>query len=167
MEPRILLAGNAAAACRSLDVLLEATRPAHVLVIAPPAGPHHAWQESLADRARARGVGVIEPTDVNDPDVVALVGSWQADLALSIGYTQIIRQELRAAVSPPIVNLHPSLLPRHRGVAPLVWTIVDGDTDDGRDGRHLIDDGVDTGPDHRPQLSLPIHPSTRPGTSCT
>jgi methionyl-tRNA formyltransferase len=156
VEPRILLAGNAVAACRSLEIVLEAAPATHVLVVAPPAGPHHAWQQSLADAARARGVELLEPVDVNDPEVVDRLRDFRPDLALSVGYTQIFRDELRAAVARPIVNFHPALLPRHRGVAPLVWTIVEGDTTTGVTA-HLIDEGVDTGPILE-QLSLPIHP---------
>jgi methionyl-tRNA formyltransferase len=156
VQPRILFAGNGAAACRSLDLVLEATSAERVLVLAPPHGPHHSWQESLAERARTRDLAVIEPRDVNELTVIDKLRAWRPDIRLSVGYTQLFSRRLLEGANCPFVNFHPSLLPRHRGVAPLVWAMAEGDTMTGVTA-HLIDSGVDTGP-VLDQLSIPIHP---------
>ena len=61
-----------------------------------------------------------------------------------------------ASVDGPVLNFHPSLLPRHRGHAPIIWAIADGDSVTGL-SVHFIDEGIDTGPLVY-QRSLPIHP---------
>ncbi len=75
---------------------------------------------------------------------------------LSVYYTQIFSKAILAAVNGPLLNFHPSMLPRHRGTAPLVWAIVEGDAVTGLTIHHL-DEGVDTG-DIVAQYPMPIHP---------
>jgi methionyl-tRNA formyltransferase len=153
---RVLLAGNNEAACLVLDLLLEALPPRHVLAVVPPGGVHHAWQPSLERHAAARGVPVLAPLDVNDDATVAAVAGHRAELLLSVYYTQLFGERLLAALEGPAVNFHPSLLPRHRGVAPLIWAIAEGDTMTGVTAHH-IDAGIDTGRVVA-QRKLPIHP---------
>lgn len=154
---RLILAGNNTAAQLVLDTALEALPPADVLCLGPHGGRHHDWQPSLVAHARRRGVGYLEPEDVNAPDVVEAIAAFGPALLLSVYYTQLFRGELLAAVGGPAVNVHPSLLPRHRGVAPLVWAIVEGDDNAGVTVHH-IDRRVDTG--HVIwQRPLPIHPT--------
>ena len=153
---RVILAGNNLAARLVLDLLLEALDPADVLVLAPPGGAHHAWQPSLAGHAHALGLRCIEPEDVNSPEAVAQLEAHGASLMLSVYYTQLFRDEVLAAVRGPALNFHPSLLPRHRGVAPLIWAIAEGDRATGLSVHH-VDRGVDTGRLVW-QRSLPIHP---------
>jgi methionyl-tRNA formyltransferase len=92
---------------------------------------------------------------VNDPSFVATVAEHEPKLLLSVYYSQIFRRSLLDAIDGPAVNIHPSLLPAHRGVAPLIWAIADGDERTGVTA-HLIDEGIDTG-DVLLQRVLPIH----------
>ena len=142
--PRIILAGNNRPAIAVLDLLLERVGAPSLLVLAPPGGPRHGWQASLADAAADRGVRCLVPEAVNAPDVVEDVRSFGAGLLLSVYYTQLFRADLLRAVDGPILNFHPSLLPRHRGTAPVVHAIADGDPETGVSIHH-IDLGVDTG----------------------
>src|SRR4051812_43702239 len=152
---RVVLAGNNEAACLVLDLLVETLAPENILVIAPPGGVHHGWQPSLAAAAAERGVPTVAPADVNDPETVERVRAHGAGLLLSIYYTQIFRGPLLEAVAGPSVNFHPSLLPLHRGVAPLIWSLIEGDTKTGVTAHH-IDATIDTGAILL-QRSLPIH----------
>jgi len=153
---RVLLAGNNEAACLVLDLLLEALPPGDVLAVVPPGGVHHAWQPSLERHAVAHGVPVLGPVDVNDDETLAAVAGHRAELLLSVYYTQLFGERLLAALEGPALNFHPSLLPRHRGVAPLIWAIAEGDAMTGVTAHH-IDAGVDTGRVVA-QRKLPIHP---------
>jgi methionyl-tRNA formyltransferase len=153
---RVLLAGNNEAACLVLDLLLEALPPGDVLAVVPPGGVHHAWQPSLERHAAAHGVPVLAPLDVNDDATIAAVASHQAELLLSVYYTQLFGERLLAGLQGPAINFHPSLLPRHRGVAPLIWAIAEGDTMIGVTAHH-IDAGIDTGRVVA-QRKLPVHP---------
>ena len=84
------------------------------------------------------------------------MGDRQTDLLLSVYYTQIFSTSLLDVVRGPRLNFHPSLLPRHRGTAPLIWAIAEGDTQTGVTV-HELTRGVDTGP-MLWQRRLPIHP---------
>jgi methionyl-tRNA formyltransferase len=153
---RVLLAGSNEAACLVLDLLLEALPPDDILAVVPPGGVHHAWQPSLERHATARGVPVLAPLDVNDDATLAAVTAHRAELLLSVYYTQLFGERLLAALEGPAINFHPSLLPHHRGVAPLIWAIAEGDAMTGVTAHH-IDAGIDTGRVVA-QRKLPIHP---------
>lgn len=126
-------------------------------MIAPPDEVRHSWQPSLRDAAARAGVNTLNPENVNDPSVVHEISEHGADLLLSVYYTQIFREPLLNAVDGLALNFHPALLPRHRGTAPLVWAIAEGDTTTGM-SVHEVTLGVDTGP-IRWQRSLAIHPN--------
>jgi methionyl-tRNA formyltransferase len=157
MTCKLVLAGNNTAAVAVLDLALEALAPQDVLALGPHGGKHHDWQPSLAQAARERGVRVLEPRDVNATSVVEEVRDFGASLLLSVYYTQLFGDELLGAVRGACLNVHPSLLPRHRGVAPLVWAIVEGDERTGVTIHH-VDAGIDTGRVVW-QRPLPIHPT--------
>lgn len=152
-----MLAGNSHASIKVLELLLEIWAPEDILVIGPPGGPKHPWQPSLAAHAVERHVPVLDPDDVNEQPVVDTLAAHGTDLLLSVYYTQLFRAPLLEAVDGLAVNFHPSLLPRHRGTAPLIWAIAEGDTMTGV-STHLLTLGVDTGP-LLWQRPLPIHPN--------
>src|SRR5262249_39830458 len=151
-----VLAGNSHAAVYVLDLLLEAWPRDDILVIAAPDTKRHSWQPSLAERAAELDVRFIAPPKVNEPDVVQTVLDHHADLLLSVYYTQIFKAPFLEAINGPAVNFHPALLPKHRGTAPLIWAIAEGDTMAGL-SVHELALGVDTG-DLLYQRLLPIHP---------
>jgi methionyl-tRNA formyltransferase len=153
--PRVVLAGNNLAAVYTLDLLLEALTPRDLLAIAPHPTDRPEWQESLATHAGSRRVACLEPEDVNEPEVTSRVLEHDPDLVLSVYYTQLFRRELLTAIAGRALNFHPSLLPRHRGNAPLIWAIVEGDHVTGLSVHH-IDAGVDTG-NVIVRRPLPIH----------
>jgi methionyl-tRNA formyltransferase len=156
VSSRVVLAGNNLAAGYVLDLLLEVCDPSDVLAIAPKPERVAAWQVSLQTAAQDAGVECLAPSDVNTPEVVERIRGHEPSLFLSIYYTQIFSTTMLRAVGCPLLNFHPSLLPRHRGTAPLIWAIVDGDSVTGVTVHHL-DEGVDTGCVVL-QHPLPIHP---------
>ena len=143
-RPPVVLAGNNEASVLVLDLLLEAMAPGELLVIAPPGGPRHGWQRSLARAAQQRDVRCLTPDDVNDETTVEAVRAHAAGLLLSVYYTKLFKTPFLEAVDGPRLNFHPSLLPRHRGTAPLIHAIAEGDTATGLSVHHL-ELGVDTG----------------------
>jgi methionyl-tRNA formyltransferase len=161
---RILLAGNNLAAVETLDVLLDAWPAERLLVLAPDPSARPSWHHSLAEHARRRGVEALMPEDANDPAVVSAIAGFEPQLLLSVYYVQLFRAELLAAIDGPALNFHPSLLPRHRGTAPIVWAIAEGDTMTGLSVHH-IDAGIDTGrvvlqrplPIHRDDTGYDVH----------
>jgi len=78
-------------------------------------------------REAAAGLPILAPERVNDEESVAALRAVAPDLFVVCDYGQILSGELLAV--PPLggVNLHGSLLPRHRGAAPIQWAILAGD----------------------------------------
>jgi len=151
----LVLAGNNIAGQYALDVAVNLLGADAVTVLAPPDTSTAGWQVSLARSARALGVVTLTPADVNAQEAVSAVAEAAPGLVLSVYYTQIFKAPFFAAIDCPAINFHPSLLPRHRGTAPLIWAIADGETRTGVTAHH-IDTGIDTG-DVVDQQALPIH----------
>jgi methionyl-tRNA formyltransferase len=77
------------------------------------------------------GVPVISPENVNAPEVVSRLVSFEADLAYFAAFGQKIGRQLLEAFPVGIVNLHASLLPALRGAAPIQWSVINGDAETG------------------------------------
>ena len=77
--------------------------------------------------ATAAGVPVLDPERVNDDDAVAALARLAPDLLVVCDYGQILSPRVLATAPLGGINLHGSLLPRHRGAAPIQWAILAGD----------------------------------------
>ncbi len=88
---------------------------------------HHQHTNPVKDLAFAKAVPVYQPERVNRPEMLATLRSLQADLFIVAAYGQILKPELLAIPRLGAFNLHGSLLPRHRGAAPVQYAIWKGD----------------------------------------
>ncbi len=70
---------------------------------------------------------------------------FSPDIVASVYYGKIISPKIIDTCDRRIFNVHPSLLPRHRGCSSVPWAIIEGDTRTGVTF-HYIDEGIDTGP---------------------
>ena len=86
----------------------------------PPANP-------VREAAQAAGMTIFAPGRINDADAVAAVADLAPDLLVVCDYGQILSPAVLAAAPLGGINLHGSLLPRHRGAAPVQWAILEGD----------------------------------------
>ncbi len=93
--------------------------------------------------ARELGLGLIQVESVNSPDAVAHVREAALDLAVVCGFGQLIRDPLLRELE--MLNVHPSLLPRWRGAAPIERAIMAGDTETGVTIMRVTE-GLDSGP---------------------
>lgn len=73
------------------------------------------------------GIPALTVDDVNGPAVAAALAESRADLIVTFHFDQILRGSLLDAVPLGGVNVHPSLLPRHRGPVPTIHALADGD----------------------------------------
>ncbi len=80
---------------------------------------------ALAAAAAARGVPVLEVRDVNGPEAAAAIRQAAPDLLVSFHFDQIFAPATLALAPRGGINLHPSLLPRHRGPVPTVWALAE------------------------------------------
>ncbi|MEL6180451.1 MAG: formyltransferase family protein [Myxococcota bacterium] len=79
----------------------------------------------LARLARGTDALLLWPERVNDPNVIEELEGFGADLGVMAGFNQIFKEPLLKAL-PPIINIHPSLLPLYRGPHPEFWIVADG-----------------------------------------
>jgi methionyl-tRNA formyltransferase len=146
---RTVFLGSGSFALPILDALLADPRIELAgIVTAPdrPAGRGRALLPTpVALRARAMWVPLLQPARVRDPEVGAEVAALQPALGVLADYGQIVPRELLDLPRHGILNVHPSLLPRHRGASPIQATIAAGDAQAGVTIMRM-DEGLDTGP---------------------
>ena len=133
----------------------ETYRPA--LVLSRPDRPsgrgRRVSSPPAAERARALGIALEQPASVNDPDVHALIAAaggaapggsgGQRQTLVVCAFGVLIKEPLLS--EHEILNVHPSLLPRWRGAAPIERAIMAGDARTGVSIMHLTA-GLDSGP---------------------
>ena len=85
----------------------------------------------LKNLALARGTSVLQPPSVNAPEGLASLRALNPDVLVVAAYGQILSPELLAIPRVAAINVHASLLPRHRGAAPVAYSIWTGDTETG------------------------------------
>ena len=88
---------------------------------------------------------VFQPERIRDEAAQDRIREVRADVMVVVAYGQILPAWLLEAPRLGTVNVHASLLPRHRGPAPIEWAILSGDTETGITIMQM-DAGVDTGP---------------------
>ena len=93
--------------------------------------------------AQERGITVEQP--VNKKELEKAISTYQLDVSIVAAYNIIISPIALKHPKHGTINIHPSLLPRHRGPAPIQQTILDGDTTTGVCIMQL-DEQVDHGP---------------------
>lgn len=146
---RTVFFGSGAFAVPMLEVVANHPRLRLVAVVtAPdrPAGRSRAVRPTpVAARGREVGVPVLQPARVRSVETVAEITALQPELGVLADYGQIVPRALLDLPAGGILNLHPSLLPRHRGATPIPATIAAGDLEGGVSIIRM-DDGIDTGP---------------------
>lgn len=108
------------ALCDELLVVSQPDRPAGRGLRTRPS-PIAAW-------ARDNGLRVATPRRLRSSEGRDLLRAFAPDGLLLVAYGQLVPDDLLALGRRPPLNVHPSLLPRHRGAAPVASTILAGDT---------------------------------------
>jgi methionyl-tRNA formyltransferase len=136
---RLVLFGDGRWAADTLDRLLDDGHAVAAAVLrARPS------DDALERAARARGVPLLQPPDVNAAACVRSVRALSPEVNLSVAYDQIFGPSVRAT-APWFLNVHAGQLPRYRGRNVINWAIINGERDIGVT-LHVVDEGVDTGP---------------------
>ena len=143
----------------SLQRLVEAGHEIALVITQPdrPAGRGLRSRRSpVKQAAAALGLDLFQPDRLKDANSLQRLRQVAADLHVVVAYGQILPPELLAVPPMGTLNLHASLLPRHRGAAPIAWAILSGDSETGVTIMQM-DAGLDTGP-ILTQESMPIGP---------
>jgi len=119
---------------RALAALAEAGHAPCLVVTQPPrrrrrGGPDE--ETPVHREALARSLDVLGAEDVNDGPSLARLRATKADLFVVAEYGQMLKAPLLAIPAQGSINLHSSLLPRHRGATPVVAALLAGDVETG------------------------------------
>lgn len=138
--------GTSGFAAATLRRLAE-TEHRPLLVVTPPdrrAGRGRRAQAPPAARAAAElEVDLLQAEDVNESGPLARVREARPEAVVVCAFGQLIREPLLSEL--PLLNVHPSLLPRWRGAAPIERAIMAGDERTGVSVMRLTE-GLDSGP---------------------
>jgi len=145
---RLLFAGSPAAAVPSLEALLESRHEVVAVLTRPDArvGRGRTLQPSAVGAvAHDRGLPVLTPRTLRDPDAVAQITELHVDAAPVVAYGVLVPADLLDVPAHGWVNLHFSVLPAWRGAAPVQHAIMAGDEVTGA-STFRLEQGLDTGP---------------------
>ena len=127
-----------------------------------PAGRgRHPTPPPVKSAALEIGLPVHQPDSMRDPPTLTELASLHPEAAVGVAFGQILRREVLEIPSKGVLNVHPSLLPRHRGASPAPAAILAGDHETGVT-IILMDPGMDSGP-ILAQRRLPIDDSDTAG----
>jgi methionyl-tRNA formyltransferase len=171
---RLIFMGTPHFAVPALQALAEARMPGHlfaegidiVAVITRPDKPSGRGQGVLfspvKEHALALGLPVWQPGPLRRPENLEELQRLAPDIIVVAAFGQILRREVLDLPRFGCINVHASLLPRHRGASPITAAILAGDTEAGVTIMKM-DEGLDTGP-MLAQRAIPLTSDETTGT---
>jgi len=90
------------------------------------------------------GLKIAQPESINHPEFIEQIKAIKPDIIVVVAFGQLLKKELLDIPSLGTLNVHPSLLPKYRGPAPIQWSIINGNKETGV-CIMLMDKGMDTG----------------------
>ncbi len=161
---KIVFMGSPDFAVPSLEALVEARFDIRLVVTQPdrPAGRGRKMlPTAVKDSAGAHNLPVLDFGPGQRAAVTRAVLETEPDAVVVVAFGHILREPLLSAPPLGCINVHASLLPRWRGVSPVQYSILHGDTWSGVTIMRM-DEGVDTGP-ILAQRPVPIGPEDTAG----
>jgi methionyl-tRNA formyltransferase len=155
---RILFIGTGGIGVPALESLFKSPDHQVIGVVTQPDKPAGRKQELQAspvkELALRHGAPVFQPGRIKSPEAVQQIQAAAPELIVVMAYGQILPGDVLSAPKVACLNLHASLLPRHRGAAPIQAAIEAGDAASGITVMYM-DVGLDTG-DILLEKSIPI-----------
>ncbi|MBA4389027.1 MAG: methionyl-tRNA formyltransferase [Verrucomicrobia bacterium] len=128
---RIVFIGSAELACDSLEALLNHSTSEVVAAVTQPDRPKGRHLKPgpcpLKELAVQENVPVLSPERINNPDTMVQLLELAPELLVIVAYGQKIGDGILKLPPKGCINLHPSLLPKYRGAAPIQWAIASGE----------------------------------------
>ena len=145
-DMKILFLGTPEFAASTLDNLIKSGYKPSLIITSSDkrSGRGKKMQESpVSLLAKEKKIETLKPKKITE--IKDRIKKESFDLAIISAYGQIVPQEILDMPSKGFLNLHPSLLPKHRGASPITQTIIDGDKETGATIM-LLNDKMDEGP---------------------
>lgn len=159
---RIAFLGTGDIAIPAFKRLIEQGPRPLLLVTQPdkPVGRHHTLTPpAIKTVAEDAGVPVLQPEKIRD--IHDEIAAMKVDLVVVMAYGQILSSKFIALPSRACINLHASILPKHRGAACIQAAIAQGDPETGISVMHVVRE-LDAG-DVILTKAIPIHPDETGG----
>jgi methionyl-tRNA formyltransferase len=146
-KPKIAFMGTPKFAVPSLDILIRNDYPIVTVVTQPdrpkgrgriPAPP------PIKVAAEKYGLPLVQPERLRTTEFTDYFSGIRPDLAVVAAFGQILPREILDIPKMGCINVHPSLLPKYRGAAPINWALIRGEEKTGVTIM-LMDEGMDTG----------------------
>ena len=144
---RIVFMGTPDFSVPTLEALISSRHEVVGVVTQPdkPKGRGNAIQMSpVKECALQHEIPVYQPVRAREESFVEQMRVLKPDVMVVIAFGQILSQELLDLPKFGCVNIHASLLPKYRGVAPIQWAVIDGEKESGVTIMQM-DEGLDTG----------------------
>lgn len=145
---KIIFMGTPELSVPFLEGLINADMKPIAVITQPdrPVGRKQIIEQTPVKKAALRSsIPVLQPENVNATESIEALRVLKPDLIVVIAFGQIISKAILDIPSLGCVNVHPSLLPLHRGAIPLQGAIMNGDTTTGITIM-LMDEKMDHGP---------------------
>ncbi|MBA3443669.1 MAG: methionyl-tRNA formyltransferase [Gemmatimonadales bacterium] len=146
---RIVFFGTPGFAVPSLQALLHGRFTVAGVITQPDKPQGRSRSELVAPPvkviAQAASIPVLQPVRPVGDVFIASLRRLEAELGIVVAYGHILRPEVLALPARGLINVHASLLPRHRGAAPIQQAILAGDRQTGITIMQM-EEGLDSGP---------------------
>ena len=107
--------------------------------------PGDPWRDAVARHAIARGHPMVGEEGLSLEGLSAMLAGKKIDLLVCHAYPRRLPRTVLSLPRLGCLNIHPSLLPRHRGPSPVAWALKDRDEKTGLTA-HLMTEDFDAGP---------------------
>jgi methionyl-tRNA formyltransferase len=116
-----------------------------VVTLPGPVDPNRSGHCAFDQLAASHGAVLVETADVNAESTLDAVRALDPELVFVVGWSQLVREPFIALVREGVFGMHPTLLPRHRGRAPIPWALLSGLARTGVTLFEIVDASADSG----------------------
>jgi methionyl-tRNA formyltransferase len=116
----------------------------------------------VKETALSLDIDILQPDAIRGADIYAKLEDVQPDLIVVVAFSHILPKAFIELPPLGILNIHPSLLPKYRGPAPIQWALINGETETGVSLMQM-DEGMDSG-DVLLTRKQTIHPEDTAGS---
>ncbi|MFF9690839.1 methionyl-tRNA formyltransferase [Streptomyces sp. NPDC014623] len=143
---RVVMFGYQTWGHRTLQALLDSEHDV-VMVVTHPKSEHayeKIWSDSVADLAGEHGVPVIIRNRPDDEELFQRLEEADPDIIVANNWRTWIPPRIYTLPRHGTLNIHDSLLPKYAGFSPLIWALINGETEVGVTA-HMMDEVLDAG----------------------
>ena len=144
---RIVFMGTPEFACSSLLSLIRSKHDIVGVITQPDRRKGRGMEVSFSpvkELSLKNNLNIYQPLNINDPEFINFLRKISPDLIVIVAFGRILSKELLKLPKYRCINLHPSLLPKYRGAAPIPWAILAGEEKTGVTTFYLSEE-VDSG----------------------